>query len=116
MIGDALGLAFLGLITTALQILLALGVLGIGMGVVYKAHPGAGLSLAGAAALNLLGTLLWRVLLGFGAGSRGDIEMVMMLASIIQAGLSLMTAVLVIVAMVLLARALGPAPRGDTYR
>ncbi|UQA61110.1 hypothetical protein [Polyangium aurulentum] len=116
MIGEALGIAFLGWITTGLQFVLALAVLGIGVGVVYKAHPVAGLSLAGAAALSLLGSLFWQVFLGVGARSIGDIEMVVMIASIIQAGLSIMTGVLVIVAMMLLSRALGRAPRGDTYR
>lgn len=113
--GSSIGFMLIGWLTAALQVLLALGVLGVGLGVVYKVHPTAGLSLAGAAALHLLGTLVWRVLVGVG-GSAGNFEAVLMLASIIQAGLALMTGALVIVAMVSLARALGQPQGPGHYR
>jgi hypothetical protein len=114
-LGGVIGFAFLGWITTLLQFLMALGVLGVGVGVVYKVHPGAGLSLAGAAALNLLGSLLWQALVRVGA-SGGNYEAVIILASIIQTGLGFLTGVLVIVAMVALARALGQGQGRGTYR
>ncbi len=113
--GSSIGFMLVGWLVTALQVVLALGVLGLALGVVYKAHPAAGMSLAGAAALSLLGNLLFRVFMGL-ASSVGDIEMVLMLASVIQTGLALLSGALVIVAMVALARALGPSPGPGHYR
>jgi hypothetical protein len=110
--GGVIGFALLEWIT---EHLLVLGVFGVGVGVVYKVHPGAGLSLAGAAALNLLSTVLWRDLVRVGA-SGGNYEAGMILALIIQTGLGYLTGALVIIAMVALARALGQAQGASRHR